>query len=200
MTKVTFPSFKFSNRFNMALEYALFWHGNQPRKSTSIPYICHPLGVAASIIEAGGDEDQAIGGLLHDVAEDCGGEPRLTEILETYGPRVESIVRGCSDSLVEREQDKAPWPERKLLHLKHLESASDDVLIVTAADKLNNARAIATDFEIIGSEVWSRFHASAEEIAWYYISIYAILVKREVSPVLLKPLAREIKVFSQESI
>jgi len=60
----------------------------------------HPFGVAALIIKVGGDEDQAIAGLLHDVAEDCGGEPRLVEIAEKFGDRVAHIVRGCSDSLV----------------------------------------------------------------------------------------------------
>jgi (p)ppGpp synthase/HD superfamily hydrolase len=49
-------------------------HGGQVRKETSIPYIAHLLAVAAAVLEYGGSEDMAIAGLLHDAAEDQGGE------------------------------------------------------------------------------------------------------------------------------
>jgi (p)ppGpp synthase/HD superfamily hydrolase len=133
-------------------------HKDQSRKATPITYISHPLGVASLILEAGFDEDLAIAGLLHDVAEDCGGEPRLVEISSRFGLRVEKIVRGCSDSLAENPEEKAPWRERKTKHISHLQAADDDVLIVTAADKAHNARSIATDLQIYGSSTWDRFY------------------------------------------
>ena len=100
------PRMKLSEQFFKAVQYATEQHANQTRKSTDIPYICHPLGVASLVIESGGDEDQAIVALLHDVAEDCGGEPRLVEIEQIFGLRVAEIVRGCSDSLVTNEDEK----------------------------------------------------------------------------------------------
>jgi len=183
------PRTALTERFIAAASYATALHSGQVRKSTDIPYICHPLGVASLIIEAGGDEDHAIGGLLHDIAEDCGGEARLVEIKAMFGDRVEAIVRGCSDSLTESEADKAPWRERKVQHLAHLRTASFDVLIVSAADKLHNARAISTDHQIVGAKVWERFNADRDSILWYYTEMLSIFIAQEVPLSLSKPLS-----------
>jgi len=183
-----------SGRFAEALNYAIAAHGEQARKSTEIPYICHPMGVASLILEAMGDEDQAIAGLLHDVAEDCGGELRLAEIEELFGARVARIVRGCSDSLTESEDNKAPWRQRKEEHLRHLSNADHDLLIVTAADKLHNARAIATDLQTMGDSVWDRFNSDAESIIWYYESMLEILERAAISQALLNPLKTAIAI------
>ena len=59
-----------SNRFEDALVYAATVHRNQPRKKTQIPYVSHLLIVAGTVLEYGGDEDEAIAALLHDAAED----------------------------------------------------------------------------------------------------------------------------------
>ena len=88
MTKTTKPHVILTDRFFKALEYVATAHEMQVRKSTNIAYISHPLGVVALILEAGGDEDQAIAGLLHDVAEDCGGEVQIDKIRHRFGDRV----------------------------------------------------------------------------------------------------------------
>jgi len=188
------PSTYLSERFQKAMAYATELHKDQTRKSTDITYICHPFGVASLVLEAGGDEDQAIAALLHDIPEDCGGEPRLMEILEMFGPRVEKIVRGCSDSLVEDPEEKAPWKERKEVHINHLNDADLDTLMVTAADKAHNARSIATDLQNQGPSLWKRFNANQENIIWYYESVYAVLVEKRVSKALLTPLRNAIDV------
>ncbi len=190
------PHVYLTDRFFEAMTYATKWHREQVRKSTDIAYISHPFGVAALILEAGGDEDQAIAGLLHDVAEDCGGEPRLVEIKAQFGPRVEAIVRGCSDSLVADQTKKDPWKVRKQAHIDHLKSANADTLLVSAADKTHNARAIATDYQEIGDEVWGRFNEESSKnlILWYYDSVYAVLEKAAVTPKLLRPLHTAIEI------
>ena len=193
MTSVIRPSFLVDDRFSLAVDFAGHQHAFQTRKSTSIPYICHPLGVASLVIEAGGDEDQAIGALLHDIAEDCGGEYQLARISEMFGERVAAIVRGCSDSLTEEFEIKPPWEERKEQHLAHLQTASDDVLLVTAADKVHNARSIVTDLQIEGSAVWDRFNAERRQIIWYYTSVLSILKDRGVTQMLVQPLEHSIK-------
>ena len=162
------PPVVLTSRFLDAVNYANAQHAGQTRKATNIAYISHPIGVAGLIIEARGDEDQAIGGLLHDVAEDSGGEPRLREIKRKFGSRVEAIVTGCSDSLGAKDEEKAPWRVRKEEHVERLWRANGDILLVTAADKTHNARAIVTDLELIGSALWDRFNATAEDIVWYY--------------------------------
>ena len=192
------PSVQLSIQYYRAFEYANQWHRDQARKSTTLPYILHPMGVASLVLEAGGDEEQAIAALLHDVPEDCGGEIRLTEILEMFGPRVERMVRGCSDSLVADREDKAPWRERKQAHIDHIATADMDTLMVTAADKTHNGRAIATDLQTISNEVWDRFNASREDIIWYYSTFYSKLAKRDVTPALLNPLRTAIEIMKIE--
>jgi (p)ppGpp synthase/HD superfamily hydrolase len=192
------PSVMLSIQYYRAFEYANQWHRDQARKSTTLPYILHPMGVASLVLEAGGDEEQAIAALLHDVPEDCGGEIRLTEILEMFGPRVEAMVRGCSDSLVAEKADKAPWRERKQAHIDHVATADMDTLIVTAADKTHNGRAIATDLQTIGEQVWDRFNASRDDIIWYYSTFYSALEERGVTKALLNPLLTAIEIMKAE--
>lgn len=187
------PPVVLSSKFLAAMNYANLHHAGQTRKASNIAYISHPFAVAGLIIEARGDEDQAIGGLLHDVAEDCGGEVRLQEIKKKFGARVEAIVRGCSDSLTAGKEEKAPWRVRKETHIAHLRDANDDVLLVAAADKTHNARAIVTDLDLIGPVLWDRFNASPEDIVWYYESVYDILKMRDVTSVLLSPLMTSIE-------
>ena len=201
------PAVHLSIQYYRAFEYANTWHRDQARKSTTLPYILHPMGVASLVLEAGGDEEQAIAALLHDVPEDCGGEARLAEILEMFGPRVEAMVRGCSDSLVAEKEDKAPWRERKQAHIDHVATADMDTLIVTAADKVHNGRAIATDLQNYRDQVWDRFNAwdideSGQRIAgsckknviWYYTEFYSKLEDRKVTKALLNPLLSAIEI------
>lgn len=186
-----------SDRYLLAFEYANRWHRDQVRKSTSLPYILHPLGVSSLVLEAGGDEEMAIAALLHDVPEDCGGEARLGEIKDLFGRRVEKIVRDCSDSLVADRADKAPWRQRKQAHIDHVATADMDTLVVTAADKVHNGRAIATDLQSFGPIVWDRFNASREDIIWYYSTFLAELEKRDVTSVLLNPLRSAIEIMNK---
>ena len=192
------PSTYLSKRFLAAMEYATDLHKDQTRKSTDITYICHPMGVASLVLEAGGDEDLAIAALLHDIPEDCGGEARLIEISQMFGKRVERIVRGCSDSLVEDPEEKAPWRVRKEVHIDHLQIADSDTLMVTAADKAHNARSIATDLQNLGSTLWNRFNADREDIIWYYESVFEVLLNKGVSPVLITPLSNAISIMKSE--
>jgi (p)ppGpp synthase/HD superfamily hydrolase len=186
---MTKPATYLTERFHLAVKYATFWHRHQVRKSTDLTYILHPLGVASLVLEAGGNEDEAIAALLHDVPEDCGGQVMLDEIEALFGPRVAEIVAGCSDTLVEDRANKAPWRERKQAHLDHIRQSEDKGLhLVTAADKLHNARAIATDLLSLGHDVWGRFNASDEDILWYYFEMISVLREKDVSETIMIPL------------
>jgi (p)ppGpp synthase/HD superfamily hydrolase len=171
-----------TDRFVSAMAYAHRVHHGQRRKGTGIPYIAHVLGVAAIAMEYGADEDEAIGALLHDAAEDGGGEATLAEIRAQYGEAVAEIVLGCSDSLVEHPEDKLPWRERKENYLAHLENAGPSVCLVSAADKLHNVRAIGRDLREHGDEVWARFQGGRDGTLWYYETVAHILVRRYHGP------------------
>lgn len=158
-------SIKLGQRFDRALLFASRRHAGQPRKATNVPYIAHLLGVASLVLEAGGDEDLAIAALLHDVVEDCGGTPVLKEVRRRFGRRVAHIVDGCTDSYT---NPKPPWRERKQQFLQKLRDADHDTRLVTAADKLYNARSIVSDYREIGESIWPRFSGGREGTLWYY--------------------------------
>jgi len=159
-----------TRRFDMAVQFASGLHHNQSRKGTHIPYIAHLMSVAALVLEAGGNEDQAIAALLHDAVEDQGGLPTLDTIRRLFGDRVADRVLECSDSDSSDPNKKAPWHERKQAYLEHLKAASPDALLVSAADKLHNARDILACYRELGDEVWSRFNKKAgkEDQLRYY--------------------------------
>src|SRR5207249_758189 len=70
------------------------------------------------------------------------------ELRSEFGDDVAAIVVACSDTM--DHEAKAPWRERKTAYLAHLASAPDEALLVIVADKLHNARSIATDLEALG--------------------------------------------------
>lgn len=154
-----------TDRFDNALAYASRIHREQRRKGTSIPYVSHLLAVASLTLEHGGDEDQAIAALLHDAAEDQGGEERLADIEARFGPAVAKIVADCTDSWVE---PKPLWRERKEAYLAALPHKNPASLLVSLADKTHNARAIVTDLRTHGEIVWDRFRAGRDGTLWYY--------------------------------
>jgi len=163
-------------RLHAALDYAADAHQAQARKGTSIPYLSHVLGVSSLVIEHGGDEDQAIAGLLHDVLEDCGAE-HAELIRQQFGERVLRIVEACTDGTPNPSGQKAPWAERKQSYLAHLSNVAEDALLVSACDKLHNARAIAADLAS-GGEVFSRFTGGRDGTIWYYQSLLATFEDR----------------------
>ena len=169
-----------SATFGEALQYTSRLHAGQARKQTQIPYISHLMTVAALVFEAGGSETAAIGALLHDAAEDQGGEPTLATIRAKFGPAVEEIVRHCSDDIVAEGDKKRPWRIRKSEYIARLADtdATNDALLVSLADKLHNCMAIVTDVSLHGPSVWDRFNGQPEDIAWYYNEILQIAQRK----------------------
>jgi len=167
-----------AQRYGKALAYAAEKHAGQKRKGTRIPYISHPMAVASLVLEHGGNEDEVIAALLHDVAEDCGGEEALDEIREKFGMGVAAIVRGCSDTL---EKPKPKWRPRKEAFIDNLQGAPASVRLVATADKLHNALSILKDQRNLGDRVWARFSASKEEVLWYYGAVTQALSARGTS-------------------
>lgn len=166
-------------RFNEALVYAAQLHAQQRRKGAGAPYISHLLGVTAIVLENGGNEDEAIGALLHDAVEDQGGAPRLEEIRSRFGPAVAEIVEGCTDS---DETPKPPWKERKDAYLAHLPAANRSTQLVSAADKLYNLRTIIDDYRALGESVWQRFNGGRDGTLWYYRSLARLHDKLQGTP------------------
>ncbi|MGN2246359.1 HD domain-containing protein [Frateuria sp. GZRR35] len=178
-----------SERFTAAVDYARIVHSRQTRKGTAIPYIQHLLGVASLVLEHGGDEDQAIAGLLHDVVEDCG-QAHAGTIGERFGERVQAMVLGCTDATAEAKAGfdddgarRRDWLRRKQAYLNHLAHASDDTLLVSGCDKLHNARAIVGDLERaeVGQGVFARFTGGRDGTLTYYRLLADLFTQRGAS-------------------
>lgn len=155
----------YGERFEEALVYAARAHRDQERKGTGVPYVTHLLAVAAIVGENGGSEDEVVAALLHDAPEDQGGEARLEDIRARFGDGVAEIVAGCTDT---HEDPKPPWRARKEAYIEHVRYAPAPVRLVSAADKLHNARAILADLRVLGDRLWERFTGGKEGTLWYY--------------------------------
>lgn len=154
-----------SERFTAALTYATELHAKQVRKGSGIPYIAHLLGVASIALEYGANEDEAIAALLHDAIEDQGGAATREEIRRRFGENVTAIVDGCTDT---ETTPKPPWRQRKEAYIAHLPTASPSVLLVSAADKIYNARSLLKDYRILNESLWQCFQGGKEGTLWYY--------------------------------
>ncbi len=73
--------------------------------------------------------------------------------------------RGCTDT---DQTPKPPWRERKEKYIAHLDSASASTRLVSASDKLHNARAIVHSLREDGDEIWQHFKGGKEGALWYY--------------------------------
>ena len=166
-------------RFDEAFKLASALHREQTRKETPIPYISHLMAVAGIVLEANAYldfdniEDIAIGALLHDAIEDQGHQITLNEIRQRFGDTVHRIVCDCSDAeITEKNQEKAPWRERKDAYISRIRNKRRESILVACADKLHNARSIMFDYDKVGDKVWDRFNPEKEDTLWYYESLH----------------------------
>ena len=89
--------------FDRAFALASKLHRDHKRKGSEVPYISHLMGVAALVLEDGGDEEEAIAGLLHDALEDCAEQISGEDLEEQFGPRVRELVEACTDTPLDFE-------------------------------------------------------------------------------------------------
>jgi (p)ppGpp synthase/HD superfamily hydrolase len=168
-----------TDRFSRAVDYARHLHIER-RKATRIPYMAHLLGVASLVIGEAGQvpfpvtEDMAIAALLHDAAEDHGGQTRIKDIRCNFGPQVARMVEGLSDTFTEDPSEKEDWDHRKQSYLDRLPHESPETQLISAADKLYNARTILDEYRVNGPQVWDRFHRSRDQQLWYFNALLKV--------------------------
>ncbi|MGV0792954.1 HD domain-containing protein [Mycolicibacterium sp. XJ1819] len=181
--------------FQEALGYAAELHRTQTRKASDVPYLGHLLSVAGLVIEADGTETEAIAALLHDAAEDQGGAATLVDIQQRFGEQVAAIVEECSDTV---DTPKPPWRQRKEAYVAHLDKASSSAILVSIADKLDNARAILRDLRRFGPPVWQRFNTDDPfDHLWYYRALLDVY-RRRSDTWLIDDLERVIRALEEE--
>jgi GTP pyrophosphokinase len=183
----------FSERFDQALAFAHQLHRKQRRKTLGAPYVAHLLGVAAAVIEDGGEEDEAIAALLHDSIEDQarhypGGAPALEAAIERdFGAEVLRLV----DALTERPDPsergiadrRARWRAHKEAYVRRIVGADARVRRISSADSLYNVRSMTRDYLRMGDEIWTRFLThSRDDQLWAYDTLARALAAAGAGP------------------
>ena len=165
-------------RFDAALHVATAHHARQLRKGTTVPYAAHLLAAASLVLEMGGDEDEAIAALLHDVVEDGGGREALADIEARFGAAVAGMVLDNSDA-VDDDDRSGSWYARKRGYVESFPAKAPASLRVSLADKLHNARSILTDYRTHGDAVWARFRQGQGIATRIYYRELALAFERE---------------------
>jgi (p)ppGpp synthase/HD superfamily hydrolase len=142
-------------RLESAIRTAAIAHSTQLRKGSKTPYITHPFGVMCIAQTVTEDEDILIACLFHDILEDVPENYSRQQMIKDYGDRVVSIVDG-----VTKDDTIKDWQGRADAYLSHLKnSASDESVIVSCADKVHNLMTILEDYKVVGDVLWTRFNA-----------------------------------------
>lgn len=162
-----------------ALKFVAEAHEGHYRKGTNIPYIFHLTNVMKILCENNCSQEVIVAGILHDVVEDT--QVSIEEVGRKFGSRVADVVAGATEAakLHKDSEWDASWKARKQHSIQFLgETKNLDKLLVSCADKLDNARAILQDYRNFGDELWTRFNAGKEEQKWYYQSLAAVFTTR----------------------
>lgn len=175
-----------------AFEFALAAHGDQVRKGLRVPFVSHLMGVAALVMEHGGDAETSAAALLHDTLEDT--PTTRDDLVEEFGERVAHIVVQCTDNL---QPCPVGWHDRKRRFILCIRDTDPDSRLVVAADKLHNARDVVRSQRALGDAAFRPFQGAKDGTLWYYRAaleaLQAATDEREGFRSLLGDLRREVE-------
>jgi len=139
-----------------ALEQARSDHAGQVRNgSGGMPYVEHPMTVAARLAEEGFRDEVLAAALLHDVVEDS--ETPLDELREKFGEEVAGLVGALTD-----DEAIDSYRERKAEHRERVAAAADEAMAIYGADKLTNVVTLRAAYEAEGDKVREEFKVPVE--------------------------------------
>jgi (p)ppGpp synthase/HD superfamily hydrolase len=139
-----------------ALEQARSDHAGQVRNgSGGMPYVEHPVTVAARLDERGYREEALAAALLHDVVEDSG--TTLEDLREKFGEEVAGLVGALTD-----DETIESYKERKAEHRERVAAADGEAMAIYAADKLTNSSTLRAAYEDEGDSVRDEFRVPLE--------------------------------------
>jgi guanosine-3',5'-bis(diphosphate) 3'-pyrophosphohydrolase len=134
------------DRLQQALLFAAHAHDGQWREGPApLPYVCHPVEVAAFLRHVGGVDDPELlcAALLHDVIEATGRSE--AEIRDAFGRRVSRMVRAMTRS--EPSEAEASglspgqlWELRAALLVEDVARMDPEAWPIKLADRLSNVR------------------------------------------------------------
>ncbi|MBR3396594.1 MAG: bifunctional (p)ppGpp synthetase/guanosine-3',5'-bis(diphosphate) 3'-pyrophosphohydrolase [Lachnospiraceae bacterium] len=157
--------------FDEAIIFAVKAHEGQLRKNDSMPYITHPIEVAAITSTITNDVVTLSAAMLHDVIEDT----IITEeeLERQFGKEVCELVLSETENKHYELPAEATWRQRKEESLKVLRNSTDRrVKIVWVADKLSNMRAFTRQYKRVGDSLWQNYNMKDKsQQHWYYSEV-----------------------------
>jgi len=141
-----------------------------------LPYISHLFSVVVILSKYTNDENTLIAGIMHDSVEDVEGY-NYQDLADDFGWDIADLVRDISE-FKNQENKKLTWLDRKKDYLRKLEIASHPALMVCAADKIHNLRAMIDCYQVVGRSVWDNFNAPIDKKLWFYEEVLKILQLR----------------------
>ncbi len=166
------------SKFVQAFEFAYGKHAGSTRKRTKIPYIVHPMDVAAILMKNNASEEMIVAGLLHDVIEEEG--IKIQELERRFGQKVAQLVNFATEPRELRKGDsRKTWEARKQHTINQIETATQEEKLLSCADKLANIRDMINNHKQLGNKLWEKFNAPFEKQRWYYRSLCESYVKGE---------------------
>lgn len=182
-----------THRLQEAINEASRLHRDQIRKDAlSTPYITHLVGVMILLSSATHDEDVLIAGLLHDALEDV--DDYTPEMLgEKFGDRVRDIVLGVTEKSKLNKENQS-WEDTKNGYLEHLRESSDESVMVSLADKIQNTRSLIEMINLAHGASLPHFGSSHEGRMWFHEEVRKIGEERLGDDhVLVEELAAELE-------
>lgn len=139
-----------------ALEKARTAHEGQVRNgSGGMPYVEHPMRVAALLDEHDYRQEVLAAALLHDVVEDS--ETTLEELRAEFGDEVAGLVGALTD-----DESIDSYRERKTEHRERVAAADGEAMAIYGADKLTNTSTLRATYAEEGETVRSEFKVPLE--------------------------------------
>ncbi|HET7510153.1 MAG TPA: HD domain-containing protein [Solirubrobacterales bacterium] len=139
-----------------ALEKARTAHEGQVRNgSGGMPYVEHPMRVAALLDEHDYRQEVLAAALLHDVVEDS--ETTLEELRAEFGDEVAGLVGALTD-----DESIDSYRERKAEHRERVAAADGEAIAIYGADKLTNTSTLRATYAEEGEAVRSEFRVPLE--------------------------------------
>jgi (p)ppGpp synthase/HD superfamily hydrolase len=165
----------YSDPINHAFAFAAKHHDQQVRKGTRYPYLTAAPNLAVILARYDQDDDTLVGGILHDVVEDCVRDGYTTEMLnrrigDKFGATVLSTVLAVIERRYDDEGVELSHLERKEDLLDRLANADDRARWIAAADHVQSGGTLLADLRRTDfpEAVWSRFTSGREAtIHWY---------------------------------
>ncbi len=172
----------YSYRIEQALRAITILHKNQVRKgSIPMPYVSHLFAVAMIVMDYTKDEDTVLAALLHDTIEDTDYTPE--ELQEDFGGKVTEIVLALSEPQ-DTEKKQWSWKDRKGQYAKQLRKAPQEALLIAAADKIHNMRAMVEEYFDAHDRFLTEFAGNLDDRVMQYQDIANALNRNLKSDIL----------------